>query len=158
MACPQPPYNPFGLVVTINPNYPSTLNVSGPALFLSNNPEQVPTPGADGYTNLWKTAYSVFLTPTRIRSYGWHVNATQSPLNIGLVAGSPNLVSLANFRSELVLSSGGGQCLAKAQLYNSYEPLGTVTLGAADVILPNCAGTIQPGGTIGFVAEFDATP
>jgi len=47
-------------------------------------------------------------------------------------------------------------CLADAQLYDSYDTFGTVTLGPTDVILPNSSATLQPNEIIGVVAEFDA--
>lgn len=44
MACPQPPYNPFALAFEYDPDFPTLIGVSGPELFLSNNPESVANP------------------------------------------------------------------------------------------------------------------
>ncbi|HET6644314.1 MAG TPA: hypothetical protein VFG65_02335 [Fimbriimonadales bacterium] len=87
-----------------------------------------------------------------IRAYFWHQNASSLPVNVALVAGGVS--QIRNYRSQRV-SNGGGICLADAQLYGSYDYLGTVPVGADDIILPNSMATLQFGQTAGFAAEFD---
>lgn len=136
------------------------------ALFVSNEPEavsSVPIQFSGGTTNnLFKIELNLTPGTKSFRVFPWHRNVLTNSarmfvhLAMRLSAGTGTVANLQVEAGHTADSGRMGRCLAKVQLYGSFDPaLGDVSLSTNEASVWN--GFADLGQTLGAVLHFDVT-